>query len=95
MQWKQIDKKKKQRTEALNTKVISEALEVRRRSDVFQKNVDTFSDQFQAIAPFNVEGSELKLELVRTSPQQCCRYSRNIAWVTPKIVYFQLPKNKS
>jgi dynein heavy chain, axonemal len=55
MKWKALDKKKKQRTEALNAKVIAEQIEVRRRSDAFQKNVDTFSDHFQATAPFHVK----------------------------------------
>jgi dynein heavy chain, axonemal len=55
MKWKGLDKKKKQRTEALNAKVIAEQIEVRRRSDAFQKNVDVFSDHFQATAPFHVK----------------------------------------
>lgn len=55
MNWKALDKKKKQRTEALNAKVIAEQLEVRRRSDGFQKNVDAFSEHFQATAPFHVK----------------------------------------
>lgn len=55
VRWKALDKKKKQRTEALNAKVIAEQLEVRRRSDVFQKHVDAFSEHFQAVAPFHVK----------------------------------------
>lgn len=55
MNWKALDKKKKQRVEALNAKVIAEQLEVRRRSDAFQKNVDSFSEHFQATAPFHVK----------------------------------------
>lgn len=55
MNWKALDKKKKQRIEALNSKVIAEQLEVRRRSDGFQKNVDSFAEHFQATAPFNVK----------------------------------------
>eukprot|EP00892_Ulva_mutabilis_P012050 jgi/Ulvmu1/9217/UM005_0317.1 len=55
MNWKALDKKKKQRIEALNSKVIAEQLEVRRRSDAFQKNVDSFAEHFQATAPFNVK----------------------------------------
>lgn len=35
--------------------VIAEQLEVRRRSDAFQKSVDTFSEHFQATAPFHVK----------------------------------------
>lgn len=55
MKWKALDKKKKQRTEALNAKVIAEQIEVRRRSDAFQKSVDAFSEHFQAKAPFHVK----------------------------------------
>lgn len=55
VKWKALDKKKKQRTEALNAKVIAEQLEVRRRSDAFQKNVDAFSEHFQVVAPFHVK----------------------------------------
>jgi dynein heavy chain, axonemal len=55
LKWKALDKKKKQRTEALNAKVIAEQLEVRRRSDTFQKLVDSFSEHFQATAPFHVK----------------------------------------
>lgn len=55
MKWKALDKKKKQRIEALNSKVIAEQLEVRRRSDAFQKNVDSFAEHFQGTAPFNVK----------------------------------------
>lgn len=55
MNWKALDKKKKQRIEALNAKVIAEQLEVRRRSDGFQKNVDSFSEHFQNTAPFHVK----------------------------------------
>jgi hypothetical protein len=55
VKWKAVDKKKKQRTEALNAKVISEQMEVRRRSDAFQKNVDAFTEHFQAVAPFHVK----------------------------------------
>jgi hypothetical protein len=53
--WKALDKKKKQRIEALNAKIIAEQLEVRRRSDAFQKNVDAFSEHFQGAAPFHVK----------------------------------------
>lgn len=65
MQWKQIDKKKKARTEALNAKMIAESMEVRRASDKFQGNVDAFSDHFNAVAPFNVAGGVLDLTIVR------------------------------
>ena len=47
------------------------------------------SNSCVAFLPASVYSAE------RSTFEQCCFFSRNIGWVTPKIIYFHYLKNKS
>jgi hypothetical protein len=54
MQWKQIDKKKKQRTEALHDKVIGES---RSRRELFQYECGCLLEHFNTVDPSTLAAS--------------------------------------
>lgn len=63
--WKTLKKRMHTRREQLTALQQAEAIEIRRKSDVFGERVDEFRAFFQRKAPFAVEGGVLKLDMVR------------------------------